>query len=320
MDDILARLDSYLSRDTRQNTDHTANTSFPITSSGNTHSTGADESREWSHEENTPTRETTAWRTLPALTSNRANVEACALPPPSLYPSQRASTVRYNGGHSQSWHVHEQLPHGLNQASDLGAPIPSVRLLNTLENYIQQAHVRASKRKRVGDGPPTLNTSFLRNTSVDTHNTGADGSHEKSIEENTQAPKPHSSLLPPTAWRTLPTLTSNRANAEACALPPPSLYPSQRASTVRYNGGHSQSWHVHEQLPNGLNPASDSAASIPSARLLDSLGNYIQQTHVRASKRKRVAAVSQDTALSESDMSAWNGRSVENQTGTNTQT
>ncbi|KFY69221.1 hypothetical protein V496_00417 [Pseudogymnoascus sp. VKM F-4515 (FW-2607)] len=171
-------------------------------------------------------------------------------------------------------------------------------------------HVGASKRKRDGDEWPTANTPFPTTSTVDTHNAGADESHEGSNEENTQAREPRSFLLPSTAWRTLPPLTPNRTNAEACALPSPSSYPSQQASTVRYIGGHSQNWHVHEQLPHGLNQESDSAASIPSARLLSSLESYLQETNVRAPKRKRVGDGSQDTTLSESDMSAWNGRFV----------
>ncbi|KFY69640.1 hypothetical protein V496_00046 [Pseudogymnoascus sp. VKM F-4515 (FW-2607)] len=52
-------------------------------------------------------------------------------------------------------------------------------------------HVRASKRKGDGDRSPTANTSFPTTSSVDTHNTGADESHEGSNEE-IQAREPHS--------------------------------------------------------------------------------------------------------------------------------
>jgi hypothetical protein len=169
-------------------------------------------------------------------------------------------------------------------------------------------HVGASKRKRDGDEWPTAITPFPTTSNVDTHNAGADESYEGSNEENTQAREPHSFPLPSTDWRTLPPLTSSRENAEA--LSPPSSYLSQQASTVRYIGGHNQNWHVHEQLPHGLNQEFDSAASIPSARLLSSFESYLQEAHVRAPKRKRVGDGSQDTTLSESDMSAWNGKFV----------
>ena len=87
-------LDSYLSRDTQQFTNYTANTSLPTTLCVDTHNIGADESREWSNKEHTQTREShsflspsTAWRTLPPLTPNKTNTKAYALPPTGLHSS-----------------------------------------------------------------------------------------------------------------------------------------------------------------------------------------------------------------------------------------
>lgn len=161
----------------------------------------------------------------------------------------------------------------------------------------------------------TANTSFPTTSSVDTHSTGADESREGSNKDHKRTRKSHSNLLPSRAWRTLPQITPDETSTEAGALPPPISYSTQPASTVRYNGGHSQNRPIHEHLPQGSNQASDLTASIPSARLLKSLGNYIQQTHVLSSRRKRVGDGSQDTTLSESDMSAWN-RSVGDQNRT----
>jgi hypothetical protein len=147
----------------------------------------------------------------------------------------------------------------------------------------------------------TAKTSFPTTPSVGTRHT----------EEHTQTRESHP---PSKAWHILPPLTPNTTNTTntAGALPPRSLHFSQQASTVGYNHGHSQ-WPIHEQVPQGSNRASESTASIPPS-LLDTLGNYLQLQD--ASKRQRVGNRPQDTSESESNMSAWNGTSVGNQTGT----
>ncbi|KFY09709.1 hypothetical protein V491_08025 [Pseudogymnoascus sp. VKM F-3775] len=129
----------------------------------------------------------------------------------------------------------------------------------------------------------TAKKSLPTTPSIDTHNIDANESHERLNKEHTQTRESYSSQPPSAAWQILPLPTPNKTNAEVGALPPLSSHLSQPASTI----GYCQNWPIHEQFPPGPNRASDSTSSIPSSLLINSFENYMQETHLRASKGQR---------------------------------